>query len=127
MLRRLSLALAAAMALAACNPDVEPASPSSNVPASPSSVANRTTLDETALRSIEVAYMAARTAAELAVDLGRIKGDRATRFRVLNRRAYDSVLAARTAYRAGNSASYTAAARETLSLVNQLLQLAKGL
>jgi hypothetical protein len=85
--------------------------------------ADRTTLDERAASAAELAYKAARTACELAVDLGTIKGATATRFRELNRQAYAALGKVRAAYRAGNARSYTAALDEAASLTGALLGL----
>jgi post-segregation antitoxin (ccd killing protein) len=89
-------------------------------------LADRTVMDETAGRSIELAYMAARTVAEIAVDAGLLKGERAAQVQVLNRRAYATVLAARAAYRAGNSDGWLKASREAQAAVAQFLNAAKG-
>jgi hypothetical protein len=92
----------------------------------PVTVSDRTTIDETAGRSVELAYMAARTAVEIAVDAGVLKGDRAAKAQVLNRRAYDAVLAARAAYRAGNESSWLRASADARTAITQLLTAAKG-
>jgi hypothetical protein len=92
----------------------------------PVTVSDRTTIDETAGRSIELAYKAARTVAEIAVDAGLLKGDRAAKAQVLNRRAYDAVLAARAAYRAGNETSWIRASAEARTAIEQFLAAAKG-
>lgn len=148
MIRRFSLVLAAAAMLAACvgTGAAPPASASSGVPPAastpvasstpavaetiattgPAAFADRTVLDEKAVTGVELAYKAARTAVELAVDLGRIKGASATVWRERNRKAYTAVQKARTAYRAGNALSYGAAVDEATSLVSDLLSLAGG-
>jgi hypothetical protein len=119
------------LALAACGiatADDPPTStpPPVEVSAGPSAFADATTVDEQAGSAVELAYMAARTACELAVDMGRIQGETATRWRDLNRRAYAAVQVARTAYRAGNERSYQAAAGQALPLIAELLSLARG-
>lgn len=86
-------------------------------------VADKTQLDETVGRAVNLAYKGARIACELAVDLGQIKGERAARFQVLNRQAYAAVQAVDQAYRVGNAASYKQAAERATPLVAQLLAL----
>ena len=112
------LILAAALSLSSCQPATLV-----GLPASPQAAADRTTLDEQALQLVELSYKAARIAVEIYVDSGQCTGACATRFRDLNRRAYAAVLAARTAYRAGNATGYLAALREARSLADQLLTL----
>lgn len=111
-----ALLLATCLALA-------PLTACTTIPAGPGEVANQTVLDEQAASSVELAYKAARIACEVAVDAGVIRGERATQFRDLNRRAYAAVLAVRTAYRAGNASGYASAISEARALVDQLLTL----
>lgn len=110
-----SLFFAAALALSACaTPTVLPP---------PVEVADRVILDEQAALGAELAYKAVRTAVELAVDAGVIKGERARQVAALDRRAYSAVRAVRAAYVAGNASSYTAAAVTARSAVGDLLAL----
>ncbi len=92
------------------------------VPA-PVTVADKTTLDESLGRGANLAYKAARTACEIAVDAGVIKGATATRFRVLNRQAYAAVQAVDRAYATGNARSYREAVDQAQALAGQLLTL----
>lgn len=92
----------------------------------PVTISDRSTIDETAGRAIELAYKAARTVAEVAVDAGILKGERAAQVQVLNRRAYNAVLAARAAYRAGNESSWIRASGEARTAIEQFLNAAKG-
>lgn len=103
------LVIASALALSACT--TIPAPPP------PATIADTTTLDETGAIGVEVAYKAFRTAMELAVDAGMLKGATALRVRDLDNRAYALVSAARAAYRAGNAATYSAAVDEALSVI----------
>lgn len=104
------LILAAALALSACTtlPTVPPA---------PVVVADKTTLDESGALGVEVAYKAFRTAMEMAVDAGLLKGAAAERVKGLDNRAYALVGAARAAYRAGNALSYRQAVDEALAAI----------
>lgn len=97
-----------------------------NIPASPSTVADSTVLDEKAAISIETAYKAARVAIETATDAGIIKGATASKAAILDNQAYSAVQAVRTAYRAGNSASYVAALHEAQSAIRSFLAVVKG-
>lgn len=111
------LILAAGLALAGCNGGI------ASIPTAPAEVADRTILDEKALTGIELAYKASRLAVEAGVDLGVIKGATASRFAVLDSKAYDAVTLARKAYGAGNARSYEAAVTEAQSAVADLLAL----
>lgn len=104
-MRKIILLAALALALPGCET-------LGSIPASPAAVANATSLDETAARSAEVGYKAFRLALELAVDLGKVKGAKATQMAELDNRLYAAVQAVRAAYRGGNAASYSAAAKE---------------
>lgn len=95
-------------------------------PPPPATVANGTILDEQAAQGVELAYSAFRTALEFAVDTGRVKGEAATRAAALDNRAYAATQAVRAAYRAGNSASYLAAAREARAAITAALLAIKG-
>lgn len=93
---------------------------------SPGSVANRTVLDEQIAVSVELAYKAARVAVETGVDAGLIKGATAAKVALADNRAFAAVQFVRTAYRAGNAASYSAAATEAQKAVGALLSAIKG-
>lgn len=82
------------------------------VPPSPGVIAGQTVLDERAALSVELAYKAFRTALEIAVDAGALKGTAASKAAALDNRAFAAVGAVRAAYRAGNAASYVAAVDE---------------
>lgn len=106
-------ALAAlALALPACTPGSIGA-----VPASPSAVCDRTGWDERAGTAIELGYKLFRTAGELGVDLGRIKGATATRIRALDNQLFAATQAAQSAYATCNAASYSAAIAEATRLL----------
>lgn len=92
-----------------------------SVPASPAVLANQTVLDEQGAISTELAYKATRTAMELAVDAGLLKGDRAAQAAKLDTRAYAAVQAVRTAYRTGNATSYGAAVGEARTIIGDML------
>lgn len=108
------LIIAAALAVAGCT----------TLPTAPSYVAEQTVLDERGAIAVELAYKAARMAVEAATDAGAIRGETAARFAELDNQAYGAVRAARSAYRAGNAASYEAALTEARGAVAQLLALA---
>ena len=107
--------------VAACSPGMlaEP-------PGSPSDLSNSTALDERAALGVELAYSAARTAVEIGVDAGLIKGETATRVANLDELAYQSVLGARAAYEAGQADSYAEALIRARDAVSRLLDVVKG-
>lgn len=115
-MRRLFLvaALALAMPMAACNS-------LASLPPSPSNAANATVLDEQLALGVEASYKAARTALELYVDTGQLKGANAAKARKLNAQAYAAVKATRAAYAAGNADSYITAATTATHGVSALL------
>jgi len=90
------------------------------VPA-PAAAANSTVLDEALALKVEAAYKASRSAMELAVDSGRLRGANATTAAAIDNRIYAGVQATRAAYRAGNADRYTTAAAEALNAVGDLL------
>jgi hypothetical protein len=92
-------------------------------PASPAAVANTTVLDEQAALGVELAYKAARTAVEVGVDAGLIKGARATQFAALDNKAYKAVTTARRAYQAGNATDYATGLSQARLAVADLLSL----
>ncbi len=93
------------------------------IPAAPAAIADSTALDEQGALGAELAYRASRTAAELAVDVGVLKGERATEVAALDRQAYAALQAVRGAYRTGNAASYEAALGEARTSVTAILML----
>lgn len=107
-------------ALSAC---ITPGGGISSLPASPAAAADQTVLDEQAMLAVELAYKAARTAAELAVDSGVLKGEAAARVAELDNTAFRAVALVRAAYGAGNAASYGAALTEARAAVGALLAL----
>jgi len=109
--------IAAALALAGC---------SFSPPSTPSTVAQATVLDEKIAIGAELAYKAARLAAETGVDAGLIKGAKADRVADADNRALTAVQAVRAAYRAGNAASYSATAKEAQNAVSAMLAAIKG-
>ena len=108
-------------ALAACIPP----SPGrvSGIPASPVAAANQTVLDEQAMLAVELAYKAARTAAELAVDTGLLEGPAAARVAELDNKAFRAVAVVRSAYATGNAGSYGEALSEARAATAELLAL----
>lgn len=92
--------------------------------APPAALADQTTLDEQGMLAAELAYKAARIAVETGVDAGLIKGETASRIAALDSTAYAALGAARSAYRAGNAASYKNALREAQAAISGLLALA---
>lgn len=100
-----------------------------NIPAladTPVEVADQTILDERAAIGAELAYRAQNTLLELAVDSGRLKGDLALRAAGFDRQAYAALQAVRSAYRAGNAASYAAALDEARAAVEATLNIIEG-
>lgn len=95
----------------------------SGIPPSPSAVADQTTLDERGAIAVEIAYQAAARAVEALTDAGLIEGAAATRVAEVDRKAFAAVQAARTAYDAGNSASYAEALAKARSEIAALLRL----
>lgn len=117
---RLFLTAAALAMIGGC------ALPIGKAPTSPSELSERTALDERAALGVELAYSAARTAVELGVDAGLIRGDLARRVSDADHRAYQAVLAARAAYDAGNAQSYEAALVRARAAVSEVVTLIKG-
>jgi hypothetical protein len=127
-MRRLALTVLAALsvAVASCAGLGTAATVAEAAISGPVIFADRTTADETAGQSIELAYKAARLTVETLVDSGVIHGAAAAKVQVLNRKAYAAVQAARAAYRAGNADSISKAVKEANAAVAQLLALAPG-
>lgn len=111
------LALSCALLLASCG-GVQTAINSAATVAdaagapAPVTIDDKTTLDETALLRLERLYKAARTAVEMAVDAGVIRGALATRIAAADTFAFSKLRLARAAYDTGNAASYAQALRE---------------
>jgi hypothetical protein len=93
------------------------------IPPSPAAAADQTTLDERGAIAVEIAYQAAARAVEALTDAGLIEGAAATRVAEVDRKAFAAVQAARTAYDAGNSASYAEALAKARSEIAALLRL----
>jgi hypothetical protein len=92
----------------------------------PVSAANQTVLDEQAAISLELAYKAARTALEIAVDSGFLKGDNAAKAAALDNQAFAAVTGVRAAYKAGNASNYGVAMAEARAAVTAMLAAVKG-
>ena len=112
-----AVAIAAAVMTSACN--FAP-------PATPSTIAQTTKLDEQIARSAELAFKAARFVAETLVDVGVIHGQRAVQVDALREQAYQATKAVRAAYLTGNASSYQAAAEQADAAVNAFLAAIKG-
>lgn len=108
------LLLAAPLALASCNGLAVP-------PVTPGQVADRTVLDEQAALGVELAYKAWRLALETVVDSGLLRGEKAKQVAALDNRAYAAVKAVRSAYQAGNAASYTRAVKDARAAITAAL------
>jgi hypothetical protein len=87
----------------------------------PVAAANQTVLDEQGAIGVELAYKAARTAMEIAVDSGFIKGQDAVRAAELDNKAFVAVTGVRAAYRAGNASNYGVALAEGRAAVSAML------
>lgn len=112
----------AALALTACGPLAMMA----GIPAAPAAVANRSTLDEQAALSVELAYQASVTAIRFANRTGALSAENKQRAADLDNQAYRAVLAVRSAYDAGNATSYGAASAKAQAAVRDLLALIGG-
>lgn len=110
------LLIAACLALAGCA--------TTAVPVGPAPIANQTVLDEKVAISAELAYTAAVRAAALAIRTG-VVSDAATIRQIgeLDRKAKAAVGAVRSAYDAGNAASFTAAFAGAQSAITAILAL----
>jgi hypothetical protein len=76
---------------------------------SPAAVAGHTTADEEAMRTAELLYKGWRTAVEVGVDAGLIKGERATRVADIDNRLFAALKAVRAAYRSFNATDFHSA------------------
>lgn len=96
-------------------------------PPSPSSIADKTTLDEKVAITVETGATAAAELATLAVKAGVIKGTtNLERLRSANAELRRAVAATRAAYNAGNATSYTDAANQATAAIAAITALAKG-
>jgi hypothetical protein len=121
-MRRLAtiLACTAALSVASCG------TLGTVLTSGPVAVADQTKLDEQVGLSLTLAYTAAAKAAALAITLADASGHPLSAATVhtigqLNQRAYAAVTAVRSAYLAGNSASYLSAISAARAAVNDLL------
>lgn len=121
-MRKMMIAALAALCLSAC----AGGGGLGGIPAAPVEIADQTQLDETGARGVELAYKAFRTALELAVDYGVLKGPDAARAAKLDNDAYSLVNAARAAYSAGNARSYKEAVDAALAAVGSATNALKG-
>ena len=76
---------------------------------SPAAVANRTTIDETAMRLAETAYATERTAIDMAADAGVLTGANAGKAAAFDNKAYAALGVARRAYSAANASDFATA------------------
>lgn len=116
-MRKLLLLAAASLALSAC-------STIGTIPPSPSEVCDKTTMDETGGQLVELGYRLFRTAGELGVDAGKIKGPLATRIRALDNQLFAATQAVQNAYATCNAADYAEAierAKAALASANAAL------
>lgn len=91
-------------------------------PTSPQTIANHTTADEKAAIAIELAYT---TATKMGTALARAGFIDPAYFAKLDNKAYTALLAARSAYKAGNAAGYDAAVTELNSALRDINSLAE--
>jgi hypothetical protein len=96
------------------------------IPTSPAAVADRTTLDERAGLSVELAYQAANLAIRTANRAGLLTPAAKAKARTLDDTAFAAVGKARAAYDAGNASSFKEADAAARSAVADLLSLVKG-
>lgn len=116
-MRSLILIAAASLALTGCGAMTNAAAGVAGLPSSPAAICDKSTLDESGGQLVELGYRLFRTAGELGVDTGAIKGARATQVRVLDNKLFDATVAVQTAYKTCNAGDYAAAivyARELL-------------
>jgi ribosomal protein S20 len=117
----ITIMAAAALALSGC---AQTTATIPAIPATPAEAANQTALDENGAIGAELAYKAARLAAETAVDAGILKGEQAARIKALDSAAYGAVQRVRAAYAAANASSYAEALSEAQRAISGLLALA---
>lgn len=82
-------------------------------------VLGATVMDERALIVTEAAFYGAQGAIEGAVDAGLLKGDNAAAVMNYHKAAYDALLLARAAYKAGDAATFPAKVAATQKLIAQ--------
>jgi hypothetical protein len=107
-MRGILLIAAMSLALPACSV-ADTAAQVAGLPASPSVVCDKTTMDERGGQLVELGYKLFRTAGELAVDTGKLHGAAATRVRELDNQLFAATKAVQNAYATCNAASYKAA------------------
>ncbi len=122
------LALAAASLLVGCTPTTAAfdALATAATAQGPSTVADRTVLDEKAAIAVEVAYQASALAILTATRAGMIEGETATKVAAADANAYQAVLLVRAAYNAGNAKSYADAAAKAVVSIKSTIALLKG-
>lgn len=103
-----------------------PLSACATIPDSPAEVSNSTVLDEKGAIGAELAYEAFRSAVEIGVDAGLIKGPAATKLAAIDNKAYKALQTARSAYRAGNATNYASALLEARTAISEGIALVKG-
>ena len=101
--------IGAALALSACSATGTLGQSVSNIPTSPSAIADKTVLDEQIGIGAEQAYKVWRVAIETGVDAKLIKGRTAIELAQWDNQLYSVLGQIRLAYAAGNAASYNAA------------------
>ena len=119
--KRTIVTVCAALALSGCGPMLAMMSAGS-----PSSVSSKTSVDEQAALSVELAYQVSAQLILTAAKAGLL--DDATvkaRVRDADNRAYKAVLAARAAYRASNAVEYGSAAAESRAAISEIVSLLK--
>jgi uncharacterized protein YceK len=123
MKRALILVPLAALSLSGCGPMLS--AMGGGVPA-PATLAGHTTADEQAMKSAELIYKTWRTAAEIGVDAGVIKGERAAKVAEIDNRLYAALKSARAAYRAFNSTDLTKAIENLNDVADEAQSAVKG-
>lgn len=118
-MRSLMLIAAASLVLSGCGAMTNAAAGIAGLPASPAAVCDRSTMDESGGQLVELGYRLFRTAGELGVDTGVIKGARATQVRKLDMTLFTATVAVQTAYKTCNAGDYAAAIVYAKSLLAQ--------
>lgn len=113
----LCIGIAGAVLLTGCMPGAVPAR---------GPVGAQVVVDEQAALAVELAYQAAAIAVLTADRAGLVPASRKADIAELDRRAFLAVLAARSAYDAGNAASYAGALAKARAAVRNLLAAARG-
>ena len=107
-----------AMSLTACSPTT------SLIGASPVAMADTTKLDEQLMLGAESLYASANQLAFIAVDVGRLTPEQQIKLKGFDNAAYNALLAARSAYKAGNSSDYFKAIGALTNAANQISTIA---